>query len=900
VRDLGRRREGSSSSRPPYMYLAVHICVSLSCKKENIEENTNVDAITRSIAPTYASTSACAWCMPTCFVLQGDVTPSHPTEGTVTFQEESPGDMIMASNADASVALIDSTPDLQLGSFLNRPVTIDTFSWSTTDPVGVTRTITPWSLFMNSASVKTKLNNYAFFRGKLHIKVVINATPFQYGLMKTAYTPLQGLVPNRVRTTTSDFPLRIPYSQQPGFYISPQTNEGGEMECPFLYHKNWLDITSLTDVQNMGTLRYVTFAPLAVAISTAPLSITVKTIAWLTDVELMGATAKLALQGDEYGKGSVSKPATTVACVASMLTQVPILGPFARATQIGATAVASIASVFGYTNPPVISNVEPRYIMSAPHLATAEISVPYQKLAYDPKTELSIDAAPFGGPKEDELSINYLKKKESFFGSTVWSTSDSESLQIFNTRITPTLKDSFPILTSGAPFTTVGYRHYNTPLSHLSYMFNNWRGTLKIRMRVVCSKYHKGRLKISWDPVSDVTAGDPELNVCYNQIIDIGETQDVVFEIPYHQSRAWAITDAQGDKDGWTLGSPNPPVSTTDNGVLSVRVYNTLEAPSTTSVTLLFYISAGDDFEFNNPKGGINAGGDLYVPSFFALQGDVSEHTVGKKSNASDKRYHLNFGESVISLRKLLHRSSVVDTVPLPNGAVSSTNIYRKGIFRIPYTPGYVPATSFTWPTTASKVVDNLVAGSYNFAFNTMHPIPFVASMFVGTRGSVNYTLTVNSPKVVPDDIRVTRFSDTGGVTALNRIVTLNASVAGTASLSTKCSRLGSYYYVRDGAAGMALTSARAAPSVQFCLPDYNPCNFTLVNPLSWVEGSTIDDTDKQGALVSLNIANTTATDEIGYSTVITNAGTGVDFTCFYFLCCPTIDNMKGDAIPTP
>ncbi len=878
------------------MYLAVHICVSLSCKTENIEKNENVDAITKSIAPTYASTSACAWSMPTCFYLQGEVVPSNATEGTVTFQEESAGDLILASNANDSVAIADSTPDLQLGAFLERPITIDTFTWSTTDPVGVTRTLTPWSLFMNTTSVKNKLNNYAFLRGKLHVKVVINATPFQYGLMKTAYTPLQGFVPNRVRTTTTDTVLRVPYSQQPGFYISPQTNEGGEMELPFLYHKNWLNITSLSDVQSMGTLRYVIFAPLAVAISTAPLNITVKTVAWLTDVELMGATASLALQGDEYGQGSISKPATSVASVAGMLTKVPILGPFARATQIGATAVASIASIFGFTNPPVISNVEPRYIMSAPHLATAEISVPYQKLAYDPKTELSIDSTPFGGPKEDELSINFLKKKESFFGSTTWSTSDAEAVQLFNARITPTLKNLTNILTSGSPFTTVGYRHYNTPLSHLSYMFNNWRGTLKVRMRVVCSKYHKGRLKISWDPVADVTATNPDLNVCYNQIVDIGETQDVVFEIPYHQAKAWARTDAQGSVQGWTTGSANAPDSDTDNGVLSVRIYNTLEAPSTSSVTLLFYVSAGDDFEFNNPKSGISAGGDLYVPSFFALQGDVTEHTIGEKAQPADNRYHLNFGESTLSLRKLLHRSSVVDTVPLPNGVVSATNLYRKGIFRIPYTPGFVTTS---WPTTANKVVDNVLGGSANYAFNTMHPIPFIASMYVGTRGGVNYTVTVNSPKVVPDDIRVTRIADTGGLTTTNRVVSLQSSVLGTASLSTKCSRLGAYYYLRDGTAGMALTSARAAPSVQFCIPDYNSCNFTLVDPTTWVEGSSIDDTNTQGVVVTLNIANTTSTDEIGYSTVITNAGTGVDFTCFYFLCCPTIDNMKGDATPT-
>ena len=162
----------------------------------------------------------------------------------------------------------------------------------------------------------------------------------------------------------------------------------------------------------------------------------------MTDVELMGTTNKLALQADEYGNGAISKPATAVANLASMLTRVPVIGRFARATEIGASAVSRVAALFGYTNPPNIENVQPFYQMSAPQLATAEISVPYQKLALDPKTELSIDPQPFGLPGEDELALSYLKKKESFFGSTSWSTSDAATTQLFNCRISPVLRDA--------------------------------------------------------------------------------------------------------------------------------------------------------------------------------------------------------------------------------------------------------------------------------------------------------------------------------------------------------------------------------------------------------------------------------------------------------------------------
>lgn len=897
MRDFGGRQRA-------YKYPSAHICIwqfmfaliYMSGNNYKKEENQKVETVTERTVPARAPTSAHWQSISSRFVLQSEEVTAPMTEVNVTFEESTRGEMMMASNADDTIAVVDSTPDLGLGQFLGRPVTIDTFTWGTSNPIGVTRSIKPWQLFLNTTVVKNKINNYAFLRGKLHVKVVINATPFQYGLMRACYSPLLGLVSDKIRTNaTSDLPLRIPYSQQPGFYIEPQRNAGGEMELPFFYHKNWLDITSNTDVLNMGTLNFVTFASFAVAIATAPTSITVKTIAWMTDVELMGTTNRLALQADEYGNGAISKPATAVANVAGMLTKIPIIGRFARATEIGANAVSKVAALFGYTNPPNISDVMPIYQMSAPHLATAEISVPYQKLTLDPKTELAIDPTPFGLPNQDELALNYLKKKESFFGSTSWSTNDAEGTQMFNARVTPTLRD-YVTLQNGAT-AVVGYRHYDTPLSYLSNMFSNWRGALKIRIKVVCSKYHKGRLKLSWDPVSDITAVDPGLNECYTHILDIGETDEVTLEIPYHQALAWLYTHDNPTAQGWTLGGSNAPGKTVHNGVLTVRVYNTLEAPSTSSVAVLFYVSAGDDFEFSNPKGNITAGSTgviCPVPSFFALQSEeVSKyHCFGEKSSPSAERYGMNYGEAILSLRKLLRRSHVMDTVPLPNGAINAYNIYRKGISRIPYTPGFVPVA---WPTDANKVIG---AGTSDYSFVTMHMIPYVAGMYLGIRGGINYTLTVNSPIVRPDDIRVIRATDAGSVTATNRVVQLITSFLGSTTLSTKVANLGSIWNLRDGLAGYAVTSTSVAPSVQFTLPDNNNYNFTLSDPSNFIEGSSADGTHLQSALVSIIVANTTGNDEVGYTTLQTAAGAGADFTCLYFLCCPTLDHLVGD--PTP
>lgn len=813
------------------------------------------------------------------------VTSSTEEQGTTYFIDAEVGETVIANASYNKVAQVDSTEDLTLGEFLARPTTIDTFTWNTTDPLGLLQTITPWKLLLNTTSVKRKLENYAFMRAKLHIKVLLNATPFQFGTMRVAYQPMDGNLTRKFRgSATSNL---IPLSQLPGFYIYPTDNAGGEMELPFVYNRNWLDLTSDGNVTDFGALFYTVFANLDVAISGGPTNVTVRTLAWLTDVELMGSTGKLTLQSDEYGNGAISKPATAIANFASHLTNIPIIGKFARATQIGASAVSTIASMFGFTNVPNIENVAPFYPMTAPQLATAEISVPFQKLSLDPKTELSIDPTPFGVSGHDELALSYLKQKESYFGTCLWTTANNSDSLLLSVRVTPDLKISEDII--GIASAVVGKRTNMVPLAHIGALFENWRGSLKFRFKVIGTKYHKGRLKISYDPIFNIGGTNVDTNIVYNHIMDLGETNEVTITVPYHQELGWFRTDTDSSINNWSttaISSRFP----SDNGTLSVRVYNTLEAPVASTVRILVFVSAGDDFEFANPSGSVASTGTAILPSLFALQSEVH---FGTPVVPEPNRYGLNFGESIHSLRKLLHRMVIQDTVPLPVGVVSAYNIYRKGLMRMPYTPGFISG----FPTSANGVV---TVGPKNYAFNTMHPMPWVTSMFVGFRGSANFCVTTNSPKVTQDDIRFIRVTDAAALTAANRVVVRQATITGTSSFNQKVAGLDVINFNRNGLAGMAMTSASANPSGIFNLPDYNNYNFALANPASYVEGDSFDGTLRQGVLVTVTSANTTATEELGYTTLITAVGAGPDFTCIFFCCTPTVDWIVGDPTPVP
>lgn len=875
----------------------------------NEKEEKSVERITGSILPVSVFTSAHYQSNESCFVLQSEEVDEVMTGSesatliqesqTVTFVDNADGEIVMAGSAVNAIAKVDGTTDIQLGDFLSRPTLIDTETWSTSDNIGVKATLQPWYLFLNNANIKKKIDNYAFIRGKLHIKIMVNGTPFQYGLLRACYSPLLGLVGDKIRTTTATEPLLTPYSQQPGFFITPAANAGGQMELPFFYHKNWLDVTAATDVQNFGTLNLVIYAPLGVAVTGGSTSVTVQVAAWMTDVELMGATNKLSLQGDEYDEGGVvSKPASAVANVAGYLTKIPVIGPFARATQIGATAIGSIARIFGFTNVPVIDNVHGYQPMNAPMLASGHVGTAVQKLTLDPKQELSIDPTLHGLHAQDELSIPYIKAKESYFGSGTWSTSDTVDTLILAMRVTPCMFQQTNVVNSVSA--VVGKRVYHTPLSYMSQIFTNWRGALVFRIKIIATKFHKGRLKISYDPRANIAGFSPDINTVYTHIVDIGEEDDIEFEIPYHQDTPWLSVDADLQTSNWGTGAGITPRQGFNNGMLTVRVLTTLTAPASGTIKVLGFVKGGDDFEFANPSDHIGYYGTNRIPSFFQLQAEditsvvASHYVVGTKTHPHAERYGQNFGEAINSLRAVLHRYVTQDTVWLPTMTAGNSSIVGKFLRIMPYTPGFDPNASTV--VNANKVV--AASGSAPYSMNTMTHMPFVAGMYLGYRGGANFVVTPGHDIYAPivSDLRVARWTATAP-SADARLWTVWGTQAGTGTIATKQYHVGRFNYMQDGLSGMAATHTSTNGSMSFQLPDFKQTNFSLVDPLNYYSGSAADTTDKQGAFVVMNLKTPTGIDS-QYVTIQTQVGAAPDFTCLFWLCCPTLDYLTSN--PTP
>jgi len=139
---------------------------------------------------------------------------------------------------------------------------------------------------MTNPRVVNRLSNYKLFSGKLHLKVMVNGNSFYYGRMMIYYEPLW----TQDGMSLSVSSALAPYvgSQKMKLFVDPCESQGGEMELPFLWHADMLDLCR-GDYTQMGALNFVTLNDLKHANgATAPISVVL--YAWMSDVRLAAPT----------------------------------------------------------------------------------------------------------------------------------------------------------------------------------------------------------------------------------------------------------------------------------------------------------------------------------------------------------------------------------------------------------------------------------------------------------------------------------------------------------------------------------------------------------------------------------------------------------------------------------
>jgi hypothetical protein len=462
-------------------------------------------------------------------------------------------------------------------------------------------------------------------------------------------------------------------------------------------------------------------------------SVTVSVFVWAEDVVLSIPTANepgaLSPQfgemepqagGDEYGTGMISKPANIIAKAAGALSNAPGIGLYARATQIGASAIANIAKAFGYSRPNDISSIQPFRPTYVGNMANANLPDSATKLTYDAKQELTCDTRTFGLDGTDEMTIKSIACRESWLTEFPWTVAAASETLLWNSEVNPQLWNTLSVAS--------GPIEYHMPACCFAKLpFRHWRGTMKFRFQIVASSFHKGRLKITYDPSYPLTN---EYNTNYTRVIDIAEERDFTVEIGWGQQTPYLESRQM-------LNSSNPPYGTTAlggdpgifaNGIISLYVVNELTVPNSTAnndISVNVFVSMGDDFEVINPDDNNIRDGSWFAPQFGELVfdeqfgelpfdcqageeagGNVPDSDNTQMENApmkeepdetmapmitdADHTTDVFFGDPITSVRQILKRY-MFSRALCYNATASGYGVYNWCVNNFPLHRGYAP-----------------------------------------------------------------------------------------------------------------------------------------------------------------------------------------------------------------
>lgn len=738
-----------------------------------------------------------------------DAPPSQPV---VMEFSDSTGVTVGGSMLPTELDYVDD-PGESLDKWLSRPVLVVTRTWAST--AFAAGQYDPWTTILSNPVIKNKISNYSMIRATLHIRATFDGTPLQAGALQMAYTPSQ------VNQSGEPYPC-VPQaysiyrgSQFRNVEIYGSGSSSGEIVAPFFFPNPFASIVAgNTDVVNLGRIRLQQIVPLTSSSNAAVVAGTVQIFAWLTDVQLRVSTFLNAMHRAPHAAAeakpnfNISRPATVISKAASMLSGLPIVGPYATAASIVAGKIATAAAAFGFSRPFDLTDKHvmiPRYVGG--FALTEGVDSP-EKLSTDPKQGISMGTAWAGLPGEpDPMSIASIVSREAMVYVDVgsWTTSTAVGTLLYSNRVYPHEFNR-----------TLGTDTYEvTPLSYATAPFKYWTGSIRLRIKAIAAGMSRGRLLIWHYPHNDTgytTATVATIiNTCQCCMLDLEGSTDVEFDIKPSMTRPWLSLNALGNTGAEFNGNP------TSNGYILVTVANALSAPLASSVGLIYYVRGGPDYQvavpalsnvqhlvYNNQmdRGGGGAV-DSSVPASGPGGSNAPNTTCALSGRGGEIPVEPFFGERIESFRSLAKRFCLyaLRTPVLSANSPASTNMSALMIVD----------DFYGWPNTVATA-----AGAFPWTWVTYSSLPFLA-----TRGGMRYRAYMNALPGAPASTM------TGARFGFERCAYNLASGVGHVAPGTSfrrnlwCALLGS-------GDGQTFTPAERQPVTEAEFPYYSPRLFTV------------------------------------------------------------------------
>lgn len=509
-----------------------------------------------------------------------------------------------------------------LKSFFSRPIKIADGTISVAD-IPLTIVGGPIKLFANYITlpiIRNKLQGYLGFRGCVKLRLKLNATRFQQGLLRLVYYP------GDADQARSKFGMRltnlVPFSQLPGITID--INKDTEVEFCIPYVRPELYYNLINGDGEIATVYLGVYSPLVTgATEVAAFDWTL----YMSVEDIEFAMPALSLQAGEQqamNQKPISSAIMDVSSAATKLGTIPILSSVAKPVAWFTASLSKAISAFGFSKPILDSHlqvVQGKTAVFNPNSDGVDGSI---SLGLSALNTIGVLPEAFGRD-EDEMSVEFIAKRFSYH-STVAFADQAAGTVLKSITWQPT--------NMTAPFGDAGCSvKWNLPFEFLANMFEYYTGDLVLRIHAAKTEFHSGRLLVSFTPQTTVAPTIVTSDFLLKTIVDFRD--DSIFEVKV------------------PFPSLLPYLKTNDvAGAVHIIVLNELRAPASVSQSINLVLElAMENVEFACPDSSLR-GCLPYTTGAFVAQARLDLAPGAHKTLASDAPLHCQ-GEVVRSLNSV-------------------------------------------------------------------------------------------------------------------------------------------------------------------------------------------------------------------------------------------------------
>jgi len=503
--------------------------------------------------------------------------------GAVAVEKSDPSASSFASPSFVSAMTTDF--EMTLKKALCRPIQIATGTWPTADAPGTVEfTGSLPELLLALPVVSRKLDGFQGIRGSITVRLLVTANPFQQGLLKLIWYPMQAQDP----TAAGRFADPSSWSYLPSIELNLGKETACEMRIPFAMPVSFCDLVTSTASSRpqMGVLSLLVYGQLKVGAGGSGVSWNMYAHWNEDDLELFNPTPNAYQSGShkvagvtgekEAKAGSISSALATGAKVAAVGSAIPALSAVAGPTEWALRTASRVASALGFSRFPIDEKPRVTSQSALPYYSTVEgpdVSVPLS-LTMQPTLKVEPKLV---GKTEDEMSIDAFVTRFGYHTVVNLSAGSGAGANIFNFKCGPYQHTS-------------GENVYLKPHQVLAWLFNYYRGNFRIRVKFVKTKMHTGRLMFAFFPGVLTAQNLTQAEYVHREIVDLASVEELTYEVPFTAQTPY-LNCLSSDSTGCY-------------GSFQILVVNTLQAPPTVAnnIDLIIETAMGEGSEWFSPS----------------------------------------------------------------------------------------------------------------------------------------------------------------------------------------------------------------------------------------------------------------------------------------------------------